>query len=130
YYRLAPPEVTLPALRSRLDEIPRHIASVVSDAAPDLVPHARFVEACLLRAWPGNVRELRKEIHFAAMRAVAEKSDRLRVEHLSPTAGCTLAEPVAPPDAVAPAPRAPGVARPQPESGPRRRSYVRWKLQI
>jgi len=41
----------------------------------------------MLRAWPGNVRELRKEVRYAAVQAQAEGADRVRVEHLSPTAG-------------------------------------------
>jgi DNA-binding NtrC family response regulator len=87
YYRLAPPEVTLPPLRERLDEIPRHVRSEIASVSPSLAAHVLLLEACMLRAWPGNIRELRKEIRHAATRAMAAGSDRVRVEHLSATAG-------------------------------------------
>ncbi len=87
YHRIAPPEIVLPPLRERLDEIAEHVASEVVDVAPSLRAHSKLVEACMLRAWPGNVRELRKEIRYAAVQARAEGTDRVRVEHLSANAG-------------------------------------------
>ncbi len=63
YYRLAVVEVTLPPLRSRVDDIPRLGAHFFrrfsgSDAPlPD-----PFVAMLLRRSWPGNVRELRNFI--------------------------------------------------------------------
>jgi transcriptional regulator of acetoin/glycerol metabolism len=87
YHRIAPPEVVLPPLRERLDEIAEHVAAEVADVGPSLRPHSKLVEACMLRAWPGNVRELRKEVRYAAVQAQSESADRVRVEHLSPTAG-------------------------------------------
>jgi transcriptional regulator with PAS, ATPase and Fis domain len=93
YYRLAPPEVALPPLRERLDEIPRHLALEIASVSPALSPHVRLVEGCMLKAWPGNVRELRKEAHHAATRALADGSERVRFEHLSETAGCAFRPP-------------------------------------
>jgi DNA-binding NtrC family response regulator len=93
YHRIAPPEVTLPALRDRLDEIAQHIAGEIAAVAPGLAPQAKLVETCMLRPWPGNVRELRRQIRDAASRAVAEHADRVRPEHLSPTAGQPLGPP-------------------------------------
>ncbi|HEY3822510.1 MAG TPA: sigma 54-interacting transcriptional regulator [Polyangiaceae bacterium] len=93
YHRLAPPEVTLPALRDRLDEMAQHIVLEASAAAPGLAPQAKLVETCMLRPWPGNVRELRRQTRDAASRAVAEHADRVRPEHLSPTAGQPLGPP-------------------------------------
>src|SRR6185436_14558171 len=87
YHRIAPPEIILPPLRDRLDEIPWHVSAEIATVDPALAPHARLVEACLLRHWPGNVRELRKEIHHAAAHARVEGADRVRLEHLPETAG-------------------------------------------
>ena len=101
YHRIAPPEVTLPALRERLDEMAHHIVAEIGAAAPTLAPQSRLVEACMLRPWPGNVRELRRHVRDAASRAVAEGADRVRLEHLSPTAGQPLGPPSSRPAAAA-----------------------------
>ena len=93
YHRIAPPEVTLPALRDRPDEVAHHVVAEVTRAAPTLTPQAKLVEACMLRPWPGNVRELRRHVRDAASRALAEGADRVRLEHLSPTAGQPLGPP-------------------------------------
>jgi transcriptional regulator with PAS, ATPase and Fis domain len=87
YHRIAPPEVVLPPLRERVDEIPRHVVAEIARAAPGLVPHVKLVETCLLRAWPGNVRELRKEIFQATVCAREEGADRVRADHLGASAG-------------------------------------------
>jgi transcriptional regulator with GAF, ATPase, and Fis domain len=93
YHRLAPPLVTLPPLRERLDEIAQHVVASVAGAAPALPVQAQLVEACLLRHWPGNVRELRKQVHAAALQALDAKDDRVRVEHLSENAGVVMTAP-------------------------------------
>jgi transcriptional regulator with PAS, ATPase and Fis domain len=105
YHRIAPPEVTLPALRDRLDEMAHHIVGEIAAAAPAPPPQARLVEACMLRPWPGNVRELRRQIRDAASRAVAESADRVRPEHLSPSAGQPLGPPSSRPAKTAPSVR-------------------------
>jgi transcriptional regulator with GAF, ATPase, and Fis domain len=105
YHRIAPPEVVLPPLRARVDEIPRHVLAEIARAAPGLAPHVKLIETCLLRAWPGNVRELRKEIFHATVSAREERADRVRVDHLGASAGQPIeAEP----------------------SGDGVRKYVRW----
>ena len=105
YHRIAPPEVTLPALRDRLDEMAQHMIAEIAAAAPGLTPQAKLVEACMLLPWPGNVRELRRQMRDAAGRAVAEHADRVRPEHLAPTAGQPMGPPSSRPVAAAPSAR-------------------------
>jgi transcriptional regulator of acetoin/glycerol metabolism len=120
YHRLAPPEVVLPPLRERLDEIPQHVVAAIAAAAPGLTPQAELIEACLLRQWPGNVRELRKQIHDAALKASIALDDRVRLEHLAPNAGSALARRTSEPSAKEPeSPR---------EAGPK--EYVKWSKSI
>jgi len=102
YHRVAPPEVTLPALRDRLDEMAHHIVDEMGTTG--LAPQARLVEACMLRPWPGNVRELRRQARDAASRAAADHADRVRLDHLSASAG----QPMGPPSS-RPLPAAPNV---------------------
>jgi DNA-binding NtrC family response regulator len=109
YHRITPPEVTLPPLRQRLDEMAWHIASELAVAGGGLPAQAKLIEGTMLRPWPGNVRELRREIRDAASRAVAEQADRVRLEHLSPSAG----QPLGPPS-TRKAPAAAPVASPRP----------------
>lgn len=133
YYRLAPPEVTLPPLRERLDEIPRHIQAEVTKASPELSAHVRLVEACMLRHWPGNVRELRKEVQYAASGALRDRSDRVRLEHLSPNAGCALGASAPPPpmperQSSVPEPVLPSAGEGGGEAP--KRKYVRWAASL
>jgi len=107
YHRIAPPEVVLPPLRERADEIPQHIAVEIARAAPGILPHVKLVETCMLRAWPGNVRELRKEAFHAAVRAREEGADRVRADHIGESAGQPIEH-----------------ARPASSDG--MRPYVRW----
>jgi hypothetical protein len=89
YFRIGQPEIRLPPLRERIEEIPWHIQQVLEDcgAAGQLDATAAFVEACALRNWPGNVRELRAEVRRAAASACAQDSKALTAEDLAPTAG-------------------------------------------
>jgi DNA-binding NtrC family response regulator len=128
YYRLAPPEVTLPPLRERLDEIPRHVKSEIASVSKELAPHVLLLEACMLRTWPGNVRELRKEIRHAATRALGAGSDRVRVEHLSATAGFAFTA-SAPIMADALASESGSTSDKENESG-KKRTYVRWAVAL
>ena len=121
YHRIAPPEVTLPPLRERLDEITEHVVAAIAQATPELAPQCRLIEACLLRPWPGNVRELRKQLQDAALRAAGKGADRVRLEHLSTAAGTALAATPAPDAARGLEPRA---AFKEP------REYVRWSSSI
>jgi transcriptional regulator of acetoin/glycerol metabolism len=107
YYRIGQPEVRLPALRERIEEIPWHARQVLDESAGSrsLELTVAFVEACALRPWPGNVRELRAEVRRAAGAAVTEGRP-LGADDLSKTAGlllparAPLAEPRAQPAAL------------------------------
>lgn len=96
YFRLGVPQVLLPPLRERLEEIPWLVAMAVQQVAKELLLHTSLIEACLLRHWPGNARELLAEIHSAALAALSAKSSHLALQHLSPTAGTVFA-PIAKP---------------------------------
>jgi transcriptional regulator with AAA-type ATPase domain len=88
YYRIGQPEVRLPALRNRIEEIPWHIQQVLDNCgAPELRVSAPFVEACALRHWSGNVRELRAEVRRTVATVAARAAQLLTAEDLSPTAG-------------------------------------------
>jgi DNA-binding NtrC family response regulator len=106
YFRIGQPEVHLPPLRERLEELPWHIEQVLEDCSRErpVRASAAFVEACSLRHWPGNVRELRAEVRRAA--ATAQGSDVLTATDLHATAGAAIvrsaASSSAPPAAQAP----------------------------
>jgi hypothetical protein len=97
YFRIGQPEVRLPALRERIDELPWHIQEVLEACAPGrLRASAGFVEACAARAWPGNVRELRAEVRRAAASALAAGNALLGPRDLSAQAGQRIAREPAP----------------------------------
>ncbi len=112
YFRIGRPEVRLPPLRERPEEIPWLIDYAVKQAvvhckdeagavADDEISarlssvhprgtlpiHVGFVEQCLLRKWPGNIRELLKEARAAADKVITETNPVLAKEHLDPRAG-------------------------------------------
>ena len=91
YFRVARPEVKLPALRERREEIPHLIAFELQRLSPELEAHALFVESCLIRDWPGNVRELRREVAQAGGRALAAGEHSVTASMLSSTAGVAFA---------------------------------------
>jgi len=115
YFRIGQPEIRLPPLRERAEEVPWHIQQVLDACAReggrDLRAGASFVEACMLRHWPGNVRELRSEVRRAAATVVAHGETQLNADDLSPTAGTPLGGSAAPSSA-APSPAAPSSAAP------------------
>ena len=119
YFRIGRPEVRIPALRERREDIPWLCAEATR--ASGLAPHPSLVEACLLRPWPGNVRELMGEVTRAAHRAVELARTAVRGEDLDERAGLHLhapaPTPVAAPTAAAPAPPAAGAA-PRPAALP------------
>lgn len=127
YYRIGRPEITIPPLRERLEEIPWLIQSELRKLGGALRPHPSFVEACLLRPWPGNIRELLVEVRAAAQEALAEASPRIEARHLGATAGQAITKaPASPapstessaPPAAAPPPEAPGAPSLPPPSAP------------
>ncbi len=87
YFRLGRPQVDLPPLRERLDELPWLIASELQRVDPGLAASVTFLEECALRTWPGNVRELQHEARRAGHRAVAEQAALVDKQHLSAEAG-------------------------------------------
>jgi transcriptional regulator with AAA-type ATPase domain len=94
YFRIGKPELRLPPLCERLEEVPWHIQHVLEEFATQgesIVASASFVDACMRRSWPGNARELRAEVRRAAGAAVADGSRRLASDDLSPVAGNPLA---------------------------------------
>ncbi len=91
YYRIGRPEVRLPPLRQRLEEIPWLVWREVNNAAPGLSVHSTLIEACLVRPWPGNVRELLGEIRRSALTAVETGKKVVRAEELEASAGMILA---------------------------------------
>jgi DNA-binding NtrC family response regulator len=95
YFRLGRPEVQLPPLRERLDELPWLIQCELAQVEAQLSPSVTFIETCALRAWPGNVRELLHEVRRAAHRALSAASPEDRVtlvepQHLSSEAGLVI----------------------------------------
>ncbi|MDI1429606.1 sigma 54-interacting transcriptional regulator [Polyangium sorediatum] len=114
YFRIGRPEVRLPALRERREEIPwlieRALASSTTTRAK-VTAGAEFVEACMLRPWPGNVRELLAESKIAALSAMAAHHGSILATDLDEEAGRALAsadesEVDARPEAPAPEPEA------------------------
>ncbi len=86
YYRIGRPEVTVPPLRARREEIPY----LVARAAEGVQPHPSLIEACLLRPWPGNVRELLGEVRRAALAAKEDGKPQVRADDLDPRAGVSI----------------------------------------
>ena len=91
YFRLGRPEVVVPPLRERLDEIPWLVARELTAVNAELAASVTLVEACALGAWPGNVRELLREIRRAAHRALEEGATVVQPHHLAAEAGTPLA---------------------------------------
>jgi transcriptional regulator with GAF, ATPase, and Fis domain len=90
YYRIGRPEVRLPALRQRPEDVPWLVARAVQQAAPELAVHSTLIEVCLLRPWPGNVRELLGEVRRAAYAARDAGKKAVRGEDLDGSAGMIL----------------------------------------
>ncbi|AUX42522.1 sigma-54 dependent transcriptional regulator [Sorangium cellulosum] len=91
YYRIAQPEIRIPSLTERLEELPSLVHEALSRVDPRLSPTALFVEACLLRAWPGNVRELLFSVQEATRAALAGGRTVVQAKDLSEAAGRALA---------------------------------------
>jgi transcriptional regulator with PAS, ATPase and Fis domain len=98
YFRIGQPEIRLPPLRERPDEIPWHVQQVLdaSSTQRPISATAAFIDACAQRDWPGNVRELRAEIRRASAVTFAHGSDALSADDLSPTAGVRITRAEAP----------------------------------
>ncbi|HET8938910.1 MAG TPA: sigma 54-interacting transcriptional regulator [Polyangiales bacterium] len=93
YYRIGRPEVRMPALRERLDELPYFLQRALAAVGPQLTAAIATLEMCALRRWPGNVRELLLEAKHAAHAALTEGVQVVRPDHFAPSAGLALTEP-------------------------------------
>jgi DNA-binding NtrC family response regulator len=87
YFRIGRPEVHLPPLRQRPEEVPHLLQREVKQVAPTLPLHVSLVEECLLRPWPGNVRELLVEVRSAVQSALLQGASRVEARHLAASAG-------------------------------------------
>jgi transcriptional regulator of acetoin/glycerol metabolism len=87
YFRIGRPEVVLPPLRERIDELPWLIQRELQRSGSGRTASVAFIEACALRPWPGNVRELLREVRLAAHAPLQPGSKQLCPEHLAADAG-------------------------------------------
>ena len=90
YFRLGLPEVIVPPLRERLDEIPWLLARELSAVDPRLSSSVMLIEACARGTWPGNVRELLREARRAAHHALQEGVTTVQPHHLASEAGAAF----------------------------------------
>lgn len=90
FFRVGRPEIRVPALRDRPEEIPWLVAAELARVRSDLTAQAALVETCILRHWPGNVRELLGEVRRAAHEALADNRDVVDARDLASTAGTTF----------------------------------------
>ena len=87
YYRIGRPEVRLPSLLERLEDMPWLIVRELLRVDAKLTPHPSLIEACALRPWPGNVRELLGEIRRAGRDALADGRAAVKDRDLPQSAG-------------------------------------------
>jgi transcriptional regulator of acetoin/glycerol metabolism len=92
YYRIGRPEVRLPALVERLEDLPWLVARELARVDARLTAHPLLLEACALRAWPGNVRELLGEVRRAGREANADGRTTVKDRDLAETAGREITE--------------------------------------
>lgn len=91
-YRLNAVEITLPALRDRIEDLPLLVRHLLPRIAEEMNPRVRDMDASAYRAlmrhdWPGNVRELRNVLERAVImceREVLSEAD------LPPLGGAAL----------------------------------------
>ena len=89
YFRIGRPEIVIPPLRERREEIAALVCRAIGAQEPAI--DATLVETCLVRPWPGNIRELLVEVRHAAQLARAEGSPRITAAHLDAQAGTAAA---------------------------------------
>ena len=97
YFRIGRPEVRIPPLRERVEEIPWLLAAELSVAPRAVSASPSLVEACMLREWPGNVRELLTEARRIVALAVSSEKDSVGAADLAPDAGVALTRAGQPP---------------------------------
>ncbi len=88
YFRLAVVELTVPALRERMEDLEPLVEHFVGLASPDrpLAVPAAVMDALRARPWPGNVRELENACERLAILAPGHE---LRVQDLPPSPTAT-----------------------------------------
>jgi DNA-binding NtrC family response regulator len=87
YFRIGRPEVRVPPLRERREEIPWLVAAELVRVSAELSANASFIEACLLRPWPGNVRELLSEVRRIGTATLALGQTSIGASALGPEVG-------------------------------------------
>ncbi len=92
YYRIGRPEVRIPSLLERLEELPFLVVRELARVDARLAPHTSLLEACALRPWPGNVRELLGEVRRAGRSALADGRTAAKDSDLPESAGLEIAE--------------------------------------
>ncbi|HMJ55627.1 MAG TPA: sigma 54-interacting transcriptional regulator [Polyangiaceae bacterium] len=122
YFRLGRPEVVVPPLRERLDEIPWLVARELAAVDERLAASITLIESCALGVWPGNVRELMREVRRAGHRALEEEVTVVQPHHLAPEAGAPLGPSASGPPAV----EASDDSRTRPTTAPPAKSATAW----
>lgn len=89
-YRIGRPEVRLPALTERFEDLPYLVFRELARVDKRLTPHPFLLEACVRRAWPGNIRELIGEIRRAGREALADGRTVVKDRDLSESAGLEI----------------------------------------
>jgi transcriptional regulator of acetoin/glycerol metabolism len=87
YFRVGRPEVYIPPLRERLDELPWLLSRELTAIHPELRASVNLIEACAMRVWPGNVREFLREVRRAAHTALDTGAMLVDTQHLASDAG-------------------------------------------
>jgi transcriptional regulator with AAA-type ATPase domain/3',5'-cyclic AMP phosphodiesterase CpdA len=90
YDRIGRPEVRLPPLGKRSEEIPWLTYYELMRIDPKLAVTPLLLETCLLRPWPGNVREFLGEVRQAARIAINAGRPIVEWKDLSPHAGLDI----------------------------------------
>jgi len=95
YFRIGRPEVRLPPLRERREEIPwliEHalVAAKEGTGGAPFTASPELVEAFMQRPWPGNVRELLAEVRMATLSARAANRTSIAATDLDGAAGRAL----------------------------------------
>ncbi|MDQ3031467.1 MAG: sigma 54-interacting transcriptional regulator [Myxococcota bacterium] len=90
YFRLAVVSVTMPALRTRMDDLPMLVRHFYERFAPGSEAPPELVRTFASRAWPGNVRELRNALERAVVLREHGADDGPAVAHGEASAGSAL----------------------------------------
>lgn len=93
YFRIGRPQVLLPALAGRPEEIPWLAAATLRAHDGRLTAHPLLIEQCMLRPWPGNVRELTLALRAAGSAALAAGRTAVEPDDLDADAGLELRAP-------------------------------------